>query len=130
MYNYNCIYSRWCYSFSCFQQQASGNNRRLGLACANCGTSTTTLWRRNSEGEPVCNACGLYYKLHQVDMLSLLTYYDVIDWNVLNICFGLYAQIDFKFVKVHRKPEIYIIRSIYFVKVPTGGTYVRAYMLV
>lgn len=38
----------------------------MGLSCANCNTSTTTLWRRNGEGEPVCNACGLYYKLHQV----------------------------------------------------------------
>ncbi|QQP55370.1 Uncharacterized protein FKW44_008525, partial [Caligus rogercresseyi] len=35
--------------------------------CTNCGTSTTTLWRRNNEGEPVCNACGLYYKLHNVN---------------------------------------------------------------
>ncbi|KAK2704877.1 GATA-binding factor A-like [Artemia franciscana] len=41
-------------------------SRRLGLCCTNCGTSTTTLWRRNNEGEPVCNACGLYYKLHGV----------------------------------------------------------------
>ncbi|ELT90399.1 hypothetical protein CAPTEDRAFT_175842 [Capitella teleta] len=41
-------------------------SRRLGLQCANCSTTTTTLWRRNNEGEPVCNACGLYYKLHQV----------------------------------------------------------------
>ncbi|XP_046331176.1 GATA-binding factor 2-like isoform X1 [Haliotis rufescens] len=48
-------------------QQQSGGNRRMGLSCANCGTTTTTLWRRNSEGEPVCNACGLYYKLHQVN---------------------------------------------------------------
>ncbi|CAG5127070.1 unnamed protein product, partial [Candidula unifasciata] len=39
--------------------------RRMGLCCANCNTTTTTLWRRNGEGEPVCNACGLYYKLHQ-----------------------------------------------------------------
>ncbi|ESO86046.1 hypothetical protein LOTGIDRAFT_78934, partial [Lottia gigantea] len=45
----------------------AGNSRRMGLACANCMTSTTTLWRRNAEGEPVCNACGLYYKLHQVN---------------------------------------------------------------
>ncbi|KAK3087344.1 hypothetical protein FSP39_004867 [Pinctada imbricata] len=46
----------------------NGNNRsRMGLCCANCGTTTTTLWRRNGEGEPVCNACGLYYKLHQVN---------------------------------------------------------------
>ncbi|KAK2151907.1 hypothetical protein LSH36_346g00013 [Paralvinella palmiformis] len=44
--------------------QQSG--RRVGLQCANCMTTTTTLWRRNVDGEPVCNACGLYYKLHQV----------------------------------------------------------------
>ncbi|XP_033727438.1 nitrogen catabolic enzyme regulatory protein-like [Pecten maximus] len=48
--------------------KANNNNRnRMGLACVNCGTTTTTLWRRNGEGEPVCNACGLYYKLHQVN---------------------------------------------------------------
>ncbi|XP_076361817.1 transcription factor GATA-4-like isoform X1 [Tachypleus tridentatus] len=42
-------------------------SRRTGLCCSNCGTTTTTLWRRNNEGEPVCNACGLYYKLHNVN---------------------------------------------------------------
>ncbi|XP_031621496.1 uncharacterized protein LOC116339635 isoform X2 [Contarinia nasturtii] len=42
-------------------------NRRSGVICANCKTSTTTLWRRNNHGEPVCNACGLYYKLHNVN---------------------------------------------------------------
>lgn len=40
--------------------------RRAGTSCANCKTTTTTLWRRNQSGEPVCNACGLYYKLHNV----------------------------------------------------------------
>nr|CAI5833000.1 unnamed protein product [Callosobruchus analis] len=39
-------------------------SRRAGLTCTNCQTNTTTLWRRNQVGEPVCNACGLYYKLH------------------------------------------------------------------
>ncbi|XP_033123351.1 transcription factor GATA-4-like [Anneissia japonica] len=48
------------------QRRMSGS-RREGIACANCRTSTTTLWRRNKEGEPVCNACGLYYKLHNVN---------------------------------------------------------------
>ncbi|XP_054158930.1 box A-binding factor-like [Oppia nitens] len=43
------------------------NNRRAGLTCSNCHTSTTTLWRRNNQGEPVCNACGLYFKLHGVN---------------------------------------------------------------
>ncbi|XP_025106194.1 transcription factor GATA-3-like isoform X2 [Pomacea canaliculata] len=41
--------------------------RRAGTSCANCGTTTTTLWRRNPNGDPVCNACGLYYKLHNVN---------------------------------------------------------------
>ncbi|XP_021924257.1 transcription factor GATA-4-like isoform X2 [Zootermopsis nevadensis] len=42
-------------------------SRRVGLSCSNCHTNTTSLWRRNSMGEPVCNACGLYYKLHGVN---------------------------------------------------------------
>ncbi|KAJ8249920.1 hypothetical protein COCON_G00231360 [Conger conger] len=41
--------------------------RRAGTACANCQTSTTTLWRRNASGDPVCNACGLYFKLHNIN---------------------------------------------------------------
>ncbi|XP_070825039.1 erythroid transcription factor [Chaetodon trifascialis] len=60
--------------------QQSGNNtpllrpkrravvtQRKGTQCVNCSTVTTTLWRRNCAGEPVCNACGLYFRLHQVD---------------------------------------------------------------
>ncbi|XP_060029548.1 transcription factor GATA-6 isoform X2 [Erinaceus europaeus] len=47
-------------------QKRVPSSRRLGLSCANCHTTTTTLWRRNAEGEPVCNACGLYMKLHRV----------------------------------------------------------------
>lgn len=41
--------------------------RRAGTCCANCQTTTTTLWRRNGNGDPVCNACGLYFKLHNVN---------------------------------------------------------------
>ncbi|XP_016115074.1 GATA-binding factor 2-like isoform X1 [Sinocyclocheilus grahami] len=44
--------------------------RRAGTCCSNCQTTTTTLWRRNGNGDPVCNACGLYYKLHNVSIKS------------------------------------------------------------
>ncbi|XP_023367771.1 transcription factor GATA-5 isoform X2 [Otolemur garnettii] len=47
-------------------QKRLSSTRRAGLCCTNCHTTNTTLWRRNSEGEPVCNACGLYMKLHGV----------------------------------------------------------------
>jgi GATA-binding protein 1 len=40
--------------------------KKTGITCSNCQTYTTTLWRRNVEGLPVCNACGLYKKLHKV----------------------------------------------------------------
>lgn len=42
-------------------------SRRPDMSCTNCRTTTTTLWRRSAHGEPVCNACGLYYKLHGVN---------------------------------------------------------------
>lgn len=34
--------------------------------CANCFTQTTPLWRRDPKGQPLCNACGLFLKLHGV----------------------------------------------------------------
>lgn len=36
------------------------------LVCVNCQTIHTPLWRRNESGQPICNACGLYYRLHNV----------------------------------------------------------------
>ena len=48
--------------------------RRVGTQCSNCNTTTTTLWRRNGTGEPVCNACGLYYKLHGVRRRAINRY--------------------------------------------------------
>ncbi|XP_073949535.1 uncharacterized protein isoform X2 [Choristoneura fumiferana] len=41
--------------------------KRPGMSCTNCHTTMTSLWRRNAHGETVCNACGLYYKLHSIN---------------------------------------------------------------
>ncbi|KAG0185782.1 hypothetical protein DFQ28_008798, partial [Apophysomyces sp. BC1034] len=44
------------------------------IRCTNCATHNTPLWRRNPEGDPLCNACGLFLKLHgTVRPLSLKT---------------------------------------------------------
>ncbi|KAG8542505.1 hypothetical protein GDO81_026601 [Engystomops pustulosus] len=59
------LHQKTCYSGqkNSFQSAA----RRAGTSCANCQTTTTTLWRRNANGDPVCNACGLYFKLHNIN---------------------------------------------------------------
>ncbi|KAK4102104.1 hypothetical protein N658DRAFT_485482 [Parathielavia hyrcaniae] len=52
--------------------QAAGNGQgdmnasSTPTTCTNCFTQTTPLWRRNPEGQPLCNACGLFLKLHGV----------------------------------------------------------------
>jgi len=43
-----------------FMQARESSVQRM---CSNCGTTCSTIWRRLNE-DPVCNACGLYYKLH------------------------------------------------------------------
>lgn len=62
-------------SFSSFSTNISTNTSAGSVAnpgnntiitCSNCHTNTTPLWRRSSNGEILCNACGLFYKLHGV----------------------------------------------------------------
>uniref|UniRef100_A0A8H7TS98 GATA-type domain-containing protein n=1 Tax=Bionectria ochroleuca TaxID=29856 RepID=A0A8H7TS98_BIOOC len=49
------------------QGGSGGQNDGNGpTTCTNCFTQTTPLWRRNPEGQPLCNACGLFLKLHGV----------------------------------------------------------------
>ncbi|KAL3901959.1 MAG: hypothetical protein SGCHY_000196 [Lobulomycetales sp.] len=35
-----------------------------GTCCYNCEVTSTPLWRRTPDDRLVCNACGLYFKLH------------------------------------------------------------------
>ncbi|SCU78190.1 LAFA_0A05402g1_1 [Lachancea sp. 'fantastica'] len=45
---------------------SGANAAKAETQCNNCNTKTTPLWRRDPEGNPLCNACGLFLKLHGV----------------------------------------------------------------
>ncbi|KAG5731459.1 PH and SEC7 domain-containing protein C11E3.11c [Termitomyces sp. T112] len=48
------------------EKGTSEEGEQLQTSCTNCQTTNTPLWRRDPEGQPLCNACGLFFKLHGV----------------------------------------------------------------
>ncbi|XP_069959243.1 uncharacterized protein [Cherax quadricarinatus] len=65
--DYYSYYGLQTRTYDSMKNRRLSGNRRLGQVCTNCHTTVTSLWRRNSQGDPVCNACGLYFKLHNVN---------------------------------------------------------------
>jgi uncharacterized Zn finger protein (UPF0148 family) len=41
------------------------NIQKADYQCFNCQVTKTPLWRKDAEGQTLCNACGLYYKTHK-----------------------------------------------------------------
>ena len=56
-----------------FFLQFQTSSKHKGKKCYNCQAEKTTLWRQITEGKiTVCNACGLYYNLHNVSFFCYI----------------------------------------------------------
>ncbi|RKP29640.1 hypothetical protein METBISCDRAFT_24047 [Metschnikowia bicuspidata] len=55
---------------SSITSKADPKTAKNTLQCFNCKTRSTPRWRTNQQGDVLCNACGLFYKLHGILRLA------------------------------------------------------------
>lgn len=51
--------------------QENNENTTVVIACQNCGTTITPLWRRDEQGHTICNACGKHSGDSGLDRIGL-----------------------------------------------------------
>ena len=58
------------------------DGEQLPTQCTNCQTTNTPLWRRDPEGQPLCNACGLFYVGDSIDRVcDIFTFFAETSWS-------------------------------------------------